>query len=40
MWMVSVRDFIDAKPWRFSVAVTAYAVLPTSLLVTAAFGFQ
>jgi hypothetical protein len=36
MWMGSVLDFIDAKPWRFVVAVTAYAVLCASMLMMAA----
>jgi hypothetical protein len=40
MWMDDVLDFIGAKPWRFVVAVTAYAVLSTTLLVIAATGFH
>jgi hypothetical protein len=36
MWMDNVLDFIDAKPWRFVVAVTAYVVLCTSMLMIVA----
>ena len=35
MWMESFLDFLDAKPWRFVVAVTAYTALSTSLLTLA-----
>jgi hypothetical protein len=34
--LVSWIEFIDAEPWRFNLAVTAYGVIASAIMLIAA----
>jgi hypothetical protein len=37
--LVSWIEFIDDKPWRFNLAVTAYTLISSAVMIVAATRF-